>query len=87
MGDLLRKLPEKRASQDKARRKDSCWLMGTIVESDKQPLQLVSEPRSSRKCGRRGRRAPKRRGDCDSHIPLSRERAREGKLYNPAPPG
>ena len=24
---------------------------------------------------------------CDSHIPLSRERAREGKLYNPAPPG
>ena len=30
MGDLLGKFPEKRASQDKARRKDSCWLMGTL---------------------------------------------------------
>ena len=24
--------------------------------------------------------------NCDSHIPLSRERAREGKLCNPTPP-
>ena len=87
MGDLPRKFPKRRVSEDKARRKGSCWLVGTVVESDKKPLQLVSEPRPSQKCGRRGRRAPKRRGDCDSHIPLSRERAREGKLYNSTPPG
>ena len=87
MGDLPGKFPGRRASEDKARRKDPCWPVGTVVESDKQPLQLLSELRPSRKYGRRGRRAPKRKGDCDSHIPLSRERAREGKLYNPAPPG
>ena len=38
MGDLPDKFPERRASEDKARRKDSYWLVGTVVESDKQPL-------------------------------------------------
>ena len=39
MGDLRRKFLERRVSEDKARRKDPCWLVGTVIESDKQPLQ------------------------------------------------
>ena len=40
MGDLPGKFPKRRASEDKARRKDPCWPVGTVVESDKQPLQF-----------------------------------------------
>ena len=40
MGDLPGKFPGRRASEDKARRKDPRWPVGTVVESDKQPLQL-----------------------------------------------
>ena len=40
MGDLPGKFPGRRASEDKARRKDPCWPVGTVVESDKQPLQI-----------------------------------------------
>ena len=42
MGDLPGKFPGRRASEDKARRKDPCWPVGTVVESDKQPLQNYS---------------------------------------------
>ena len=38
MGDLPGKFLGRRASEDKARRKDPCWPVGTVVESDKQPL-------------------------------------------------
>ena len=41
MGDLPGKFPGRRASEDKARRKDPCWLVGTVVETDKQPLQFL----------------------------------------------
>ena len=43
MGDLPGKFPKRRASEDKARRKDSCWLVGTVVESDTQPLHIYSQ--------------------------------------------
>ena len=43
MGDLPGKFPGRRASEDKARREDSCWPVGTVVESDKQPLQVALE--------------------------------------------
>ena len=31
MGDLLGSFPRKRASEDKARWKDSCWFVGPVV--------------------------------------------------------
>ena len=47
--------------------------METVNDLESGPLQLVLEPRPSRKCGRRGRRATVRKGDCDNHNPLSHE--------------
>ena len=43
MGDLPGKFPGRRASEDKARRKVPCWPVGTVVESDKQPLQIIHD--------------------------------------------
>ena len=45
MGDPLGSFPKERVSEDKARCKDPCWFVGTVVYLE-GPLQLVSEPTS-----------------------------------------
>ena len=72
MSDPLESFSREHASDDKTRWKTRVGHR-TVSDQESRLLQLVSELKPNRKCGRHGRQTLVKNGDCDNYNPLNLE--------------